>query len=111
MHGLSNSPIGGKAAPSHHIKSHWSCNTKPSTPPGIQVAFAVGVLCALVAGLPYHYYPSCSVLGELQVPWWRVMVAIGVLPAALQLLTLCWCPESPGWLEKTDKDKVTGWWW
>eukprot|EP00250_Pteridium_aquilinum_P004433 c14644_g1_i1 orf=99-1547(+) len=58
-----------------------------------QVAACLGLLAALVAGLPVAAIPR----------WWRVCFWISSIPAALLLLGLEFCSESPRWLFKQSR--------
>ncbi|CAM6093944.1 unnamed protein product [Calypogeia fissa] len=53
-----------------------------------QLSICIGILLALVAGLPLAGNPS----------WWKTMFALAVVPAALLLLGMSFAPESPRWL-------------
>ena len=53
-----------------------------------QVAICVGVLAAIVAGLPIGGVASTSVSSFMGVPWWRVMFGISVVPALAQIAVL-----------------------
>ncbi|KAL2632206.1 hypothetical protein R1flu_016892 [Riccia fluitans] len=53
-----------------------------------QLFICVGILLALIAGLPLANNPI----------WWRKMFTIAVLPAALLVLGMGFSPESPRWL-------------
>jgi sugar porter (SP) family MFS transporter len=56
----------------------------------LQIATCIGILAALVAGLPVH-----SVSG-----WWRTCFWIAVIPAAMLAIGMELCAESPRWLFK-----------
>lgn len=58
-----------------------------------QLFICVGILLALIAGLP---------LGSNPV-WWRTMFALATVPAVLLGLGMAYCPESPRWLYKNGK--------
>ncbi|CAK0785259.1 hypothetical protein CVIRNUC_008465 [Coccomyxa viridis] len=65
-----------------------------------QVFICVGILVAYLAGLPYRDNTAQHVyIGGSDVAWWRVMLAFGLIPAALQAVGLFFTPESPVWLE------------
>jgi len=55
-----------------------------------QLAICVGILLALIAGLPLVNNPA----------WWRSMFAIATVPALLLCLGMAYSPESPRWLYK-----------
>ncbi|CAI5966036.1 unnamed protein product [Closterium sp. NIES-64] len=59
-----------------------------------QLAICVGILAALLAGLPLAANPS----------WWRQMFWIGVAPAAALAAGMLWAPESPRWLAKMARE-------
>lgn len=51
-----------------------------------QVFICVGILVAYLVGLPYiSNQPAAINLGKAHIAWWRVMLAIGMLPAAAQV--------------------------
>lgn len=58
-----------------------------------QLFICVGILAALVAGLPLAGNPL----------WWRTMFAIGVIPSVLLALGMAFSPESPRWLVQQKK--------
>ncbi|CAL5223439.1 g5955 [Coccomyxa viridis] len=65
-----------------------------------QVFICVGILVAYLVGLPYrNNTPQHAYIGGSDVAWWRVMLALGLIPAALQAIGLFFTPESPVWLE------------
>ncbi|KAH8483346.1 hypothetical protein H0E87_027943 [Populus deltoides] len=53
-----------------------------------QLFICIGILLALVAGLPLAGNPI----------WWRTMFGISVVPAVLLALGMAFSPESPRWL-------------
>ncbi|KAI3852936.1 hypothetical protein MKX03_029871 [Papaver bracteatum] len=53
-----------------------------------QLFICVGILAALVAGLPLAGNPL----------WWRTMFGVAVVPSVLLALGMAMCPESPRWL-------------
>lgn len=55
-----------------------------------QLAINVGILGALIAGLPLSTNPG----------WWRTMFKLAVIPALALALGMGWAPESPRWLYK-----------
>ncbi|KAG6558001.1 hypothetical protein Mapa_000180 [Marchantia paleacea] len=55
-----------------------------------QLSICIGILLALIAGLPLAGNPI----------WWRKMFTIAVAPAALLLLGMGFSPESPRWLHQ-----------
>lgn len=58
-----------------------------------QLFICVGILVALVAGLPLAANPA----------WWRTMFWLAVIPAVLLGLGMIFSPESPRWLFKQGK--------
>ena len=53
----------------------------------VQVFICVGILVAYLVGLPYrNNMPQHAYIGGSDVAWWRVMLALGLIPAALQVL-------------------------
>lgn len=58
-----------------------------------QLFICVGILLALVAGLPLAGNPL----------WWRDMFTIATVPAVLMALGMLFAPESPRWLFKQGK--------
>eukprot|EP00249_Psilotum_nudum_P028865 c38842_g1_i1 orf=440-2113(-) len=58
-----------------------------------QLFICIGILVALVAGLPLASNPG----------WWRSMFGIAVVPAVLLGLGMAFSPESPRWLFKQGK--------
>ncbi|KAK9788826.1 hypothetical protein WJX73_001137 [Symbiochloris irregularis] len=72
-----------------------------------QVFVTIGILLAYAAGWPYAQGTAkhVQVLGHA-VAWWRIMCAMGLIPAAVQMLGMSLVPESPVWLQwkgHTDK--------
>lgn len=64
-----------------------------------QVFICVGILVAYLVGLPYSDNQAAVLpLGSGEVAWWRVMLAIGIIPAASQMVAMSVLPESPVWL-------------
>ncbi|CAK9204892.1 unnamed protein product [Sphagnum troendelagicum] len=55
-----------------------------------QLSICVGILLALLAGLPLVSNPA----------WWRSMFAIATIPTVLLFLGMVYSPESPRWLYK-----------
>ncbi|KAL6520110.1 hypothetical protein OROHE_017253 [Orobanche hederae] len=53
-----------------------------------QLFICIGILAALVAGLPLARNPL----------WWRTMFGVAVIPSALLALGMAFSPESPRWL-------------
>ncbi|WOL09457.1 plastidic glucose transporter 4 [Canna indica] len=53
-----------------------------------QLFICIGILVALVAGLPLAGNPL----------WWRSMYGVATIPAVLMALGMAFCPESPRWL-------------
>ena len=54
----------------------------------VQVFICVGILVAYLVGLPYrNNTPQHAYIGGSDVAWWRVMLALGLIPAALQVLS------------------------
>ncbi|KAK9866097.1 hypothetical protein WJX84_006291 [Apatococcus fuscideae] len=77
-------------------------------PPGIrgalstccQVMVTFGALLSYCVGWPYAAERAAFIkIGGLDVPWWRVMLGLGLLPAIGQMVGLAACPESPMWLD------------
>ncbi|CAH9105565.1 unnamed protein product [Cuscuta europaea] len=58
-----------------------------------QLFICVGILAALVAGLPLAGNPL----------WWRTMFGIAVIPSLLLALGMAFSPESPRWLYQQGK--------
>ncbi|KAK1423478.1 hypothetical protein QVD17_18781 [Tagetes erecta] len=58
-----------------------------------QLFICIGILAALVAGLPLAGNPV----------WWRTMFGIAVIPAVLLALGMAFSPESPRWLVQQRK--------
>ncbi|CAK9149852.1 unnamed protein product [Ilex paraguariensis] len=58
-----------------------------------QLFICVGILAALVAGLPLAGNPL----------WWRTMFAVAVVPSILLALGMAFSPESPRWLYQQGK--------
>ncbi|GMH30024.1 hypothetical protein Nepgr_031867 [Nepenthes gracilis] len=58
-----------------------------------QLFICIGILAALVAGLPLAENPL----------WWRTMFGIAVVPSFLLALGMALCPESPRWLLQPGK--------
>ncbi|ESW23608.1 hypothetical protein PHAVU_004G061900 [Phaseolus vulgaris] len=58
-----------------------------------QLFICIGILLALVAGLPLAGNPS----------WWRTMFGIAVVPSVLLALGMAISPESPRWLFQQGK--------
>uniref|UniRef100_A0A5B7CCR4 Putative hexose transporter n=1 Tax=Davidia involucrata TaxID=16924 RepID=A0A5B7CCR4_DAVIN len=58
-----------------------------------QLFICIGILAALVAGLPLAGNPL----------WWRTMFGIAVIPSVLLALGMAFSPESPRWLFQQGK--------
>ncbi|PNY17182.1 plastidic glucose transporter 4-like protein, partial [Trifolium pratense] len=58
-----------------------------------QLFICIGILAALVAGLPLEGNPT----------WWRTMFGIAVVPSILLALGMAISPESPRWLYQQGK--------
>ncbi|XP_031490221.1 plastidic glucose transporter 4-like isoform X2 [Nymphaea colorata] len=58
-----------------------------------QLFICVGILVALIAGLPLAGNPI----------WWRTMFGMAVIPSLLMALGMAFCPESPRWLFQQGK--------
>ncbi|XP_021755097.1 plastidic glucose transporter 4-like [Chenopodium quinoa] len=58
-----------------------------------QLFICIGILAALVAGLPLAGNPL----------WWRTMFGIATVPSVLLALGMGFCPESPRWLFQQGK--------
>ena len=55
----------------------------------LQVFICIGILVAYLAGLPYRdNTPQHVYIGGSDVAWWRVMLAFGVIPGAVQVFRL-----------------------
>ncbi|KAI8471190.1 MAG: general substrate transporter [Monoraphidium minutum] len=71
-----------------------------------QVFINVGILLAYLAGVPYENdFNGFNLRGQF-VAWWRIMVALQLVPAALQALALLGSPESPVWLEGSGQSEA-----
>ncbi|VAH71615.1 unnamed protein product [Triticum turgidum subsp. durum] len=58
-----------------------------------QLFICIGILAALVAGLPLAQNPA----------WWRTMFGISIVPSILLALGMAVSPESPRWLFQQGK--------
>jgi MFS family permease len=58
-----------------------------------QVSINVGILLAIIAGLPLADNPA----------WWRTMFYLAAIPAVLLFVGMVYSPESPRWLYKQGK--------
>ncbi|KAI8543878.1 hypothetical protein RHMOL_Rhmol08G0252900 [Rhododendron molle] len=58
-----------------------------------QLCICIGILAALVAGLPLAGNPL----------WWRTMFGIAIIPSVLLALGMAFSPESPTWLYQQGK--------
>lgn len=58
-----------------------------------QLFICIGVLAALLAGLPLARNPL----------WWRTMFGMAALPSVLLAIGMSFCPESPRWLFQQGK--------
>ncbi|XP_074578096.1 plastidic glucose transporter 4-like [Curcuma longa] len=58
-----------------------------------QLFICIGILVALVAGLPLSGNPL----------WWRTMFTIAIIPSVLMAAGMAFCPESPRWLFQQGK--------
>ncbi|XP_047315573.1 plastidic glucose transporter 4-like [Impatiens glandulifera] len=58
-----------------------------------QLFICIGILAALVAGLPLAGNPI----------WWRTMFGIAIIPSVLLALGMAFSPESPRWLYQQGK--------
>lgn len=65
-----------------------------------QICINVGIVAAFALGWPYDAGQPrfVDLLGWTDVPWWRVQLAAGAVPAAAQATGMAACPESPVWL-------------
>lgn len=65
-----------------------------------QVWINVGILIALVLGLPYEAHVTHVHIVHMRSPvaWWRIMLLAALPASVLQGLLLLACPESPVWL-------------
>ena len=77
-------------AADHYILSFFQTNVHPSVEQFfLQVFICIGILVAYLAGLPYRDNTAEHVyIGGSDVAWWRVMLAFGLIPAALQVIRL-----------------------
>ncbi|KAH1215486.1 Plastidic glucose transporter 4 [Glycine max] len=64
-----------------------------------QLFICIGILLALVAGLPLAGNPI----------WWRSMFGIAIVPSVLLALGMAISPESPRWLVQIGGRRC--WWW
>ena len=59
----------------------------------LQLFVCVGILLAFVIGLPYDgKEATVHLLGE-ETAWWRVMFALGLVPATMQVCVLAPAPD------------------
>ncbi|XP_042397839.1 plastidic glucose transporter 4-like [Zingiber officinale] len=58
-----------------------------------QLFICIGILVALVAGLPLSGNPL----------WWRTMFTVAIFPSVLMAVGMAFCPESPRWLFQQGK--------
>ena len=65
-----------------------------------QLFINVGIVTAFAFGWPYEENPHrvTVVVVGISVEWWRLMFAVGALPAVLQAVGMALCPETPVWL-------------
>lgn len=64
-----------------------------------QVLINGGIVIAFASGWPYDVDPGATIhVFGATIPWWRCMVALGVIPGGLQAIGMCFCPETPVWL-------------
>lgn len=64
-----------------------------------QVMVNVGILGGYLVALPYGFDFSSFTLSGVSISWWRVMLALTIVPGVLQIALFTFCPESPVWLE------------
>jgi len=69
-----------------------------------QVLVNVGILGGYLVALPYGFNFADFKINGLTIAWWRVMLALSIVPAIVQLGMLTFCPESPVWLEWKGKE-------
>ncbi len=55
----------------------------------VQLFVCVGILIAFAIGLPYDGKEAFLSLASHQVAWWRVMFAVGLVPATSQVRLSC----------------------
>ncbi|KAG7550824.1 MFS transporter superfamily [Arabidopsis thaliana x Arabidopsis arenosa] len=58
-----------------------------------QLFICIGILAALIAGLPLAANPQ----------WWRTMFGVAVIPSVLLAIGMAFSPESPRWLVQQGK--------
>ena len=69
-----------------------------------QVFINIGIVLSFSAGFPLEADPHKTIDisfrhgTSLVVPWWRIMFASGIVPAAVQAMGMAMCPETPVWL-------------
>ncbi|CAD7703448.1 unnamed protein product [Ostreobium quekettii] len=69
-----------------------------------QVLVNVGILGGYLVALPYGFNFEDFTINGVTIAWWRVMLALSIVPAIVQLGMLTFCPESPVWLEWKGKE-------
>jgi len=64
-----------------------------------QVLINVGILSGYLIAIPYGFKFAEFTIYGVVIAWWRVMLALAIIPAIVQLGMFTFCPESPVWLE------------
>lgn len=64
-----------------------------------QVMVNLGIFGGYLVSLPYGFNFGAFQINGLVISWWRVMLALTIVPAIVQLALFTFCPESPVWLE------------
>lgn len=64
-----------------------------------QVLINLGILTGYLIAIPYGFKFDAFIINGVKIAWWRVMLALAIVPAIAQLAMFTFCPESPVWLE------------
>ena len=64
------------------------CTHMQASAAELQLFVCVGILVAFAIGRPYDGKEAFVGMAGSQTPWWRVMLAIGLVPAALQVCSV-----------------------